>query len=190
MTPLIKWKLLHQQNPASWKQKLHLNWCFSPGLLSLKKIQQSITCHSCWQWPEKVNKDQSSLPTLGATVDVANLRMYNSKCSLPFPPRPRGALNTALYIIYSWEISAWEGSPPPWAVSHLFTNTLLTHLLPRNSASKFCAILHAEIAMESTSAAFRTFAQGLPVYRGWSQHSKVSRTPDKIWRDTLFWFSP
>lgn len=193
MTHLIKRKILYQQSPASWKQKSHLNCCFSLGLSSLKKIQQSITHHSCWQWPEKVNKDQSSLPTLGGTPDVANLlRVYYSKCSLTFCPRPQGVLNTALCIIYSWEISAWAGSPPPCAVSHLFTNALLTHLLPRslplNSVPYY---MHsAETPMEPTSAAFRTFVQGLPVYRGWSQHNGVSRTPDKIWRDILFWFSP
>lgn len=190
MAHLIKCKILYQQNPASWKQRLHLKWCFSLGLLSLKKIQQSITHHSCWQWPEKVNKDRSSLPTLGATLDVANLLKSVKQQMFPYfpPPATRGSEYSSVYHLLMRNLS----SPHPCAVSHLFTNPLLTHLLPRslplNSVPYY---MHwAEISMEFTSVAFRIFVQGLPVYRGWSLHNKVSLTPDKIWRDTLFWFSP
>lgn len=72
------------------------------------------------------------------------LRVYYSKCSLTFLPRPLGVLNPALRIIYSWEISAWAGSPPP-VLCHISSQTLsFTHLLPRSlllnsvPVSKFC----------------------------------------------------
>lgn len=123
---------------------------FQSGTFEPQKIQQSITHHSCWQWPEKVNKEQSSLPTLGVTPDVANLlRVHYSKCSPTFLPRPWGVLNPALSIIYSWEISAWVGSPPPRAVSHLFTKPLLTLLLPtRLTLNSVPYYMHwAEISM-------------------------------------------
>lgn len=75
-------------------------------------MQWSITHRSCWQWPEKVNKDQSSLPTLSGTLsgDVANLLgVYYSKHSLTFPQ----ITGIQLYVSFTQEKTAWAGYLSP-----------------------------------------------------------------------------
>lgn len=163
--------------------------------------QWSITHHSCWQWPEKVNKDQSPLPTLSGTLsgDVANLlRVHYSQRSLTFSQTTDTGFWIQLYISFTHE-KTQPGQvihPPTWCHISLRTLSYYHSLqqswprsLPLSPIPRY--MYAAEVSVKSTSTAFRTFVQCPDFYRGWSQQDKeVSRMQDKIWGDILFWFFP
>lgn len=115
MTHLIKWNILYQQSTATWNKYLHLNWGFSLWLPSHQKIQWYTTHHSCWQWPENVNKDQSSLPNLSGTLsgDAANLlRVYYSKHFLTYPRPQTKASEYFTYRLLTRTLSLGRQSIP------------------------------------------------------------------------------
>lgn len=155
-------------------------------------MQWSITHRSCWQWPEKVNKDQSSLPTLSGTLsgDVANLLgVYYSKHSLTFPQ----ITGIQLYVSFTQEkTQPGQGIYPPYVVSHLFTYTLtlsfITGILPRslplNAVPYY--VYPAEISVKTTSTASRTSVQCPDFYGAWSQQDEVPHMQGKNWGDILF----